>query len=102
MIKERKVGIKLNLKFFKNVSILTLIGMLIKVIGAIYRVPLTQIIGNEGNGYYGSAHNIYTMILLISSTSIPMAVSKLLSSQKFKKEEKQDKKSPSKVCFSFV
>ena len=59
--------------------------MLIKVIGAIYRVPLTQIIGNEGNGYYGSAHNIYTMILLISSTSIPMAVSKLLSSQKLRK-----------------
>lgn len=90
MLKERKAGITLNLKFFKNVSILTLIGMLIKVIGAIYRVPLTQIIGNEGNGYYGSAHNIYTMILLISSTSIPMAVSKLLSSQKFKKEEKQE------------
>lgn len=76
--------------FIRNVSVLSFVGILVRIIGLFYRIPLTNIIGNEGNGYYGSAYNIYTMILLISSTSIPMAVSKLLSSNQWKKEEKSE------------
>lgn len=74
--------------FIKNVSILSVINIIVRIIGLFYRIPLTNIIGNEGNGYYGSAYNVYTIVLLISSTSIPMAVSKILSSNQFKTEEK--------------
>lgn len=54
-------------------------GIVTRIIGVLYRSPVTSIIGDEGNGYYSIAVNIYTMILLISSYSIPMAVSKVVS-----------------------
>lgn len=54
-------------------------GILVRIIGVLYRSPVTSIIGDEGNGYYSIAYNIYAMVLLISSYSIPMAVSKVVS-----------------------
>lgn len=60
-------------------SILMVAGIVTRIIGVLYRSPVTSIIGDEGNGYYSIAVNIYTMVLLISSYSIPMAVSKVVS-----------------------
>ena len=54
-------------------------GIVVRIIGILYRSPVTSIIGDEGNGYYGFAVNIYTMVLLIASYSIPMAVAKVVS-----------------------
>ena len=54
-------------------------GILVRIIGVLYRSPVTSIIGDEGNGYYGIAYNLYSMVLLIASYSIPMAVSKVVS-----------------------
>ena len=62
-------------------SILMVAGIVTRIIGVLYRSPITSIIGDEGNGYYSIAVNIYTMILLISSYSIPMAVSKVVSAK---------------------
>ncbi len=50
-----------------------------RIIGLIYRIPLTRIIGDLGNNYYGCAFDIYNIMLLISSYSLPMAVSRLVS-----------------------
>lgn len=63
----------------KQASILALAGILVRIIGLLYRSPLTAMIGDEGNGYYSTAYNIYALILLISSYSIPTAISKLIS-----------------------
>lgn len=60
-------------------TILMVAGVIVRIIGVLYRSPVTSIIGDEGNGYYSIAMNIYTMLLLISSYSIPMAVSKVVS-----------------------
>ncbi len=60
-------------------GILAAASMLVRVIGLLYRSPLTAIIGDEGNGYYGTAYNIYTIILMVSSYSMPSAISKLMS-----------------------
>ncbi|MSS63941.1 putative polysaccharide biosynthesis protein [Velocimicrobium porci] len=62
-------------------TVLTVAGILVRIIGILYRSPLTSIISDEGNGIYSSAYNIYTMILLISSYSIPSAISKVISSR---------------------
>lgn len=67
--------------FVVQAFILAAAGLLSRVIGLIYGVPLTRIIGDLGNGYYASAYNIYAIILLISSYSIPMAVSKIISAK---------------------
>lgn len=60
-------------------GILAAAGILSRLIGLLYRSPLTAIIGAEGMGYYQMAYNIYTMILLISSYSIPSAISKVIA-----------------------
>ena len=49
------------------------------MIGLLYQAPLAAIIGDEGNGYYSLAYNIYTIVLLISSYSIPSAISKIMA-----------------------
>lgn len=67
--------------FIVQGSILAIAAILSRIIGFIYRVPLTNIIGDEGNGFYGSAFEIYSTILLISSYSLPLAVSKLVSAR---------------------
>lgn len=65
--------------FVFQAGILAAAGMIVKVISLIYRSPLRSIIGLEGNGYYAEAINIYTIILLISSYSIPSAISKVIA-----------------------
>lgn len=60
-------------------GILAMASMIVRVIGLLYRAPLTAIIGDEGNGYYGTAYNIYTIILMVSSYSMPSAISKLMA-----------------------
>lgn len=65
--------------FVVQAGILAAAGIISRIIGILYRSPLAAIIGDEGNGYYSSAYNIYTIILLISSYSIPSAISKVIS-----------------------
>lgn len=65
--------------FVRQAGILAMAGIIVRIIGILYRSPLTGIIGDEGNGYYSSAYNIYTIILLISSYSIPSAISKVIA-----------------------
>lgn len=65
--------------FILQAGILAAAGIICRLIGLFYRSPLTAIIGDRGNGYYQSAYNIYTIILLISSYSIPSAISKVIA-----------------------
>lgn len=67
--------------YLKQAGILAAAGIICRIIGILYRSPLTSVIGDEGNGYYTSAYNIYTIILLISSYSIPSAISKIIASK---------------------
>lgn len=67
-------------------GILAMAGIICRIIGILYRSPLAAVIGDEGNGYYGSAYNIYTIILLISSYSIPSAISKVIAGKLALKE----------------
>ena len=63
----------------KNASVLMIASIISRVIGLIYRRPLGEVLGPVGLGYYGYASNLYSILLLISSYSIPMAVSKIVS-----------------------
>ncbi len=68
-------------KFLMQGSILAMASIISRIVGLMYRVPLKAIIGKMGNDYYGTAYEIYNIILLISSYSIPLAVSKLVSAR---------------------
>lgn len=70
---------KNSTSFLVQGSILAMASLISRVIGLIYRIPLTAIIGDAGNNYYGTAFKIYNILLIISSYSLPLAVSKLVS-----------------------
>lgn len=67
-------------------GILAAAGIISRIIGLLYRGPLHNVIGALGWGYYGSAYNYYTIILLISSYSIPSAISKVIAQKLAVKE----------------
>lgn len=62
-------------------AILAIAAVVTKIIGVAYRIPLTNILGDEGNGFYGYAFEIYSVALILSSFSYPLAVSKLVSAR---------------------
>ena len=79
MIKDNKKETKNN--FIMQAGILATAGIIVRLIGILYRSPIVLIIGDEGNGYYNTAYNIYTIILLVSSYSIPSAISKVIAAR---------------------
>lgn len=81
-------GQKKNNSFLLQGMILAVAGIITRLIGIAYRIPLTNILGEEGQGYYGSAFSIYNIALLLTSYSLPLAVSKLVSARVAKKEQK--------------
>ena len=65
--------------FLHGAVILTAGTILAKIVGALFKIPLTRMIGTEGAGHFNAAYNIYIVLLNISSTGLPLAVSRLIS-----------------------
>jgi len=65
--------------FIKGAAILTAAGLAARVMGFGYRVILTRIIGAEGMGLYQMAYPIYTVLLVVSRSGIPVALAKLIA-----------------------
>lgn len=66
-------------KFLKGAAVLGTAGLIVKIIGAIYRIPLTNLIGTEGIGYFQPAYQVYNLLLVISLAGFPTAVARLVS-----------------------
>ena len=81
-----------NTNFLAQGTILVIASFVAKAIGMIYRIPLTHILGDDGNGYYSTANEIYTIILMISSFSLPLAVSRLVAEREYAGEVKNSYK----------
>ncbi|MBR0026150.1 MAG: polysaccharide biosynthesis protein, partial [Clostridia bacterium] len=65
--------------FVKGAFILAVAGLIVKIIGAAYRIPLNNIVGVEGMGYYDIVYRYYSWLLVISSSGLPTAISKMVS-----------------------
>lgn len=65
--------------FYGGAAVLTISALVIKVMGAIYRIPLGNILSDAVMGDYNSAYNIYSVLLTISTAGLPVAVSKSIS-----------------------
>ena len=72
---------KKGTNFLMQGTILAAAAMITKIVGLAYRIPLTNIMGAEGNGYYGVVFQVYSLALMLTSYSLPMAVSKLVSAR---------------------
>ncbi|WP_035143334.1 putative polysaccharide biosynthesis protein [Schnuerera ultunensis] len=68
--------------FLKGAAILGIAGAIVKILGAFYRIPLNNILGSEGIGYYQTAYPLYVLLLTISTAGFPVAVAKLVSEKR--------------------
>ena len=78
--------------FIVQGGILAIAGVIARFIGLIYRVPMQRTIGDAGMGYYSAAFQIYSLMLIISSYSLPVAVSKLVAGYIAKEQYKNAKR----------
>lgn len=72
--------------FIKQAAILASAGIIVRVIGFLYRLPLTNMIGDTGNAIYSAGYYIYTFLLILSSAGLPAAISKMVSERIAMKE----------------
>ena len=79
---------KKSADFLKQGGILAMASLIVRFIGMIYRIPMSNILGETGNGIYAVAFEIYDVILVISSYSLPLALSKIISAQQAKRQHK--------------
>lgn len=68
--------------FVKGAAILGLSGLIVKILGAIYRIPLTGLISTEGMAYYTAAYNVYNLLLAISLAGFPTAIARMISEKR--------------------
>ena len=68
--------------FLKGAAILGIAGAIVKILGAFYRIPLNNILGSEGIGYYQTAYPLYVLLLTISTAGFPVAIAKLVSEKR--------------------
>ncbi len=66
-------------------SILAAAGIIVRFIGLLYKIPMTRAIGDEGIGYYNTAYEIYNIGLILSSYSLPLAISRSRAARARKK-----------------
>jgi len=65
--------------FLHGATLLAAATVIVKVIGAVYKIPLQAILGKIGYSYFSSAYDIYTLLLLISTAGLPVAMSRMIS-----------------------
>jgi len=66
-------------KFIKGATILAVGGMVSKVLGAVFRIPLTNWIGAVGMSYYGMAYSVYSYFLIVATAGLPVAIARMVS-----------------------
>ena len=72
-------SVKAKDSFLKGAFILGMAGILVKVMGAFFRIPLGNLIGAEGMAYYQAAYPVYTLFLTLATAGFPTALAKLVS-----------------------
>lgn len=65
--------------FLHGAALLAMATAVVKVIGAFYKIPLKMVIGDQGYGYFITAYDIYSVLLMISTAGLPVAMSRMIS-----------------------
>lgn len=78
--------------FMSGAAMLAASVAIVKIIGAVYKIPFGNIVGSEGQTYFNVAYNIYNMLLTISTAGLPLAISKLTSQAHARGLENQKRK----------
>ncbi len=78
--------------FMKGALILAIANFIVKIIGAVFKIPLYELIGKEGSGLFNVAYQIYTFMFIIATAGFPTAVSKMVAESIARDNEKESKK----------
>ena len=65
--------------FLQGTALLAMATAIVKIIGALYKIPLNAIIGEQGFSYFNTAYEIYNVLLMISTAGLPVAMSRMIS-----------------------
>lgn len=65
--------------FLHGAALLAMATAVVKLIGAFYKIPLKMVIGDQGYGYFITAYDVYSVLLLISTAGLPVAMSRMIS-----------------------
>ena len=65
--------------FLQGTAVLAMATVLVKLMGFLFKVPLNNIIGDTGFGYFNTAYDVYNVLLMISTTGLPVAMSRMIS-----------------------
>ena len=65
--------------FLQGTAVLAMATVLVKLMGFLFKVPLNNIIGEDGFGYFNTAYDVYNVLLMISTTGLPVAMSRMIS-----------------------
>lgn len=78
--------------FLKGTAVLVAANFLVKIIGAVFKIPLAHILKEEGMALFSSAYNFYAILFVIATAGLPVAVSKMVSESTAKKNEGEARK----------
>lgn len=73
--------------FLQGALILAGANLLVKIIGALFKVPLYNLIGEDGSGIFNVAYQIYTFMFIIATAGFPIAVSKMVAESIAREDE---------------
>lgn len=83
---------KKEASFVKGALILAIASVMVKVIGAVFRIPLTNLVGEYTMGLYSIAYRYYSILLTIATAGIPIAISKMISESRALGRPRETKK----------
>ena len=75
---------KKSQSFVEGALILMIANILVKVIGAVFKIPLNYLLGDEGMGYFGTSYTVYNWLFIIATAGMPVAISKMVAEAKAK------------------
>ncbi len=78
--------------FIHGALILGIANLVVKVIGAVFKVPLINLIGDDGMGYFNVAYQIYTFMFIVATAGFPIAISKMVAESLAQNKEQEAKR----------
>lgn len=91
-----------NQNYLHGAAILVVATIITKILGAIYKIPLGNILGNDGFAYFNVAYNLYNVLLALSTAGLPIALSRLISESNNLKRPEQIKKTYRVASLTFI
>ena len=88
--------------FVFGALILMLSNIIVKVVGALFKIPLANVIGDQAMGYFSSAYAIYSMCFLISTAGLPVAISRMIASARARNNVKESDRIYKVSLFLFI